>query len=297
MIRACGFGAGVIVLCAAICINVINCNNSPTGPQNETVSLSGTITNSDGSPLVGATVTTLKFKHSDSSDVLKAKTDDQGRFSIKGTYVPPAPKLTAKRTAAARDTIIAVKKEYIDARIPIDSYTKQNIVAAVSLGVLRTVFPISNSMIPGWKMSYSTIDSTFTMWSVDNLWQDIDGGFERYTNRGMLQAGDLTMVGPINSEGNPYTLDIHSFIMDFGTESNSKSMFDKSKTDFFDTESSLVPGYDNSAAFAKDALGGITVYAYYKKFYFELILSNYPEKDKALADAKVFLDYFKSKIQ
>jgi hypothetical protein len=225
-----------------------------------------------------------------------------GLSAIKTTDIS----LLGKKTAVL-DTLIVTKKEFIDSKIPLDTYNKQNIVDTISEGVLRKLFQISNTMIAGWKMRYSTLDSSFTLWSAGDLYLDIDGGFERYTDWGMLQAADIFMLGPIvdttfdttsdkkiDTTINRNILDVHSFIMDFGKETNAKTMYATQKSQYFE---SLVPGYDSSVACVKEALGGVTAYAYFKQFYFELIFIGFPEKDKALAATKTFLDYFKSKAQ
>ncbi len=221
-----------------------------------------------------------------------------GIYSQNGlSFIKTADASMLGKKTAVLDTLVVIKKDFINTKIPLDSYTKQNIVDSVSAGVLKKLFVLSDNMITGWKLPYSTVDSCFTLWSAGDLYQDIDGGFERYTNHGMLQAADITMVGPLTSEDGHFTLDPHSFIMDFGTEEKAKGMYDYTKSQYFDTDASLIPGYTSAVAFTKDALGGITAYAYYKQFYFELILSGYPEKPQSLTDAKAFMDYFKTKAQ
>jgi hypothetical protein len=205
----------------------------------------------------------------------------------------------AKRVAVV-DTLLVVGKDAIDGRLPLDSYTKSNVSVSMSGGVLRSKFLISNNMIPGWKTYYSTVDSSFLLFSASNLYEDIDGGFERYTDKGMLQAADLYMIGGINSEKNNYLLQSPSFIMDFGTEEKARAMYQsgKAKENFNDTESvTTIPGFDTSLAYAAVKLGGIQVYSYYKQFYFDIILTQYPEMDTARADAKKFLNYWASKAQ
>ena len=204
---------------------------------------------------------------------------------------------TAKK-AAIVDTLLVYKTEFIDVKTPLDSYTKQDIVDSMSGGVLRKLFQISDSMIPDWKMYYSTVDSSFTLWSASDLWQDIDGGFEVYTRRGMLQAADIGMRGPINAEGDTNMLTMNSsFIMDFGNESNAKVMYDFQKSQYFDPDSILIPGFADTIAFAKSSLGGVMAYAYYKQFYFQFGLIGFMETNEALAATKMFLDYFKSKAE
>jgi hypothetical protein len=179
-------------------------------------------------------------------------------------------------------------------KIPLESYNKTGVAVSMSGGVLRSKFLISNNMIPNWKMFYSTVDSSFTLWSASDLWQDIDGGETFYRVNGMLQAADMQMKGPVNSDGNNYLLLSPSFIMDFGTDAKAKAMYDSSKGRFFDIP---FPGYDTSMAFAVKALGSITVYSYCKQFFFNFTLDRYSSADTACAHAKVFLDYWRSKAQ
>jgi hypothetical protein len=193
------------------------------------------------------------------------------------------------------DTLIVIKKNFIDFKLPLDSYTKTNLSISISGGVLRNKFQISNTMIPGWKMAHSTIDSSFVLWSASRLTDDIDGGAVRYTTLGMLQAADISMIGPNNSEGNPNILTNNSFVMDFGNETNAKKIYAHQKDQFFDEQALSITGYGDSVAFAKSSLSGITLYSYYKQFYFELIFDQYIENDQAVADGKKFLDYFISK--
>ncbi len=206
----------------------------------------------------------------------------------------------AKR-AAVIDTLIAKKQDLIDGRILLDSYNMQNIAVSMSNGVLRSrfTFPDQN-LISGWKFD-SIPGKCLSLWSVSTLYLDIDGGYDEYTKRGMLQAFDMRYIsGPINSEGNPYTFEKHNFIMDFGTEANAKTMYDFRKAFSIDRrDTATIPGYSMSNALANTSpLGGITVYAYYKQFYFEFSLLQFPNAPTdALPVAKQFLDYFIAKAQ
>jgi hypothetical protein len=221
-------------------------------------------------------------------------------------YIQKSVSTTMAKRVAFIDTLISSKKNNIDTRVPLDTYTKTNVTVSMSPGVLKTTFPIGNSIIPNWKMTYSTVDSSVTLWSASDLNEDIDGGFERYTNNGMLQAADITMIGPrtgeIDSFSNPghldtlhYELQNTSFIMDFGTETNAKAMYQGEKAKY-SSELKTIKGYDTSKAFGYEGIGSLTVSSYDKQFYFELILIHYAELDTASAHAKIFLDYFRSKV-
>ena len=161
---------------------------------------------------------------------------------------------------------------------------------AVSVGQLK----VSNTEISNWKLS-SSADS-FTLWTAANFEQDIDGGYEIYTDRGMIECGDIHMLGPAGSDGVQNEIAAHSFIMDFGNDSNAVDIYNYQKTrysaDAFD-----IPRYPNTIAFARSILGGITVYAHFKKFYLELNFTGFSDQNHATTTAIQFLGLLKSKIE
>jgi hypothetical protein len=152
---------------------------------------------------------------------------------------------------------------------------------------------VTNSDISNWKMAASA--DSFTLWTAANFYDDVDGGIEVYTDRGLIELADLHLMGPIGSDGTQNELAVHSFIMDFGTEANAIDEYSFQKTrysaDAFD-----IPEYGNKVAFARPVLGGITVYAHFKKFYFELNFVGFSDQNQAVATALQFLGLFEMKI-
>jgi hypothetical protein len=196
------------------------------------------------------------------------------------------------------DTLLITKKNFINTRIPIGSYTKSDLLSTLSSGVLRKFFQISDTIIEGWKPGRSTVDSSFTLWNTSDIYLNINGGGVRYVVNGMVQAADLCMEGPKNSDGSVQRLLAQSsFIMDFGADTTARFFYQSTKEDYFDSEARLLPGSDDSTAFITTALSGITIYSYYKQFYFELCLADFPTIDGAIATGKEFLDYFISRVE
>jgi hypothetical protein len=200
--------------------------------------------------------------------------------------------LLAKR-ASIVDTLIGVKPGFIDAKVPIDSYSKQNVTVALSKGVCGQLFKVKNTDIPNWKLTPGS--ESFTIWSASRLPADIDGAAELYTSRGMLQAVDISMVGP-NEGSDANRLAQHSLIMDFGTMAKAMAMYRYCKSEYFIDAGGIIPGYSDSLAFYQETLAGITAYSYYKQFYFELNLSGFSQTQKAVATARMFLEFFKESI-
>jgi hypothetical protein len=152
---------------------------------------------------------------------------------------------------------------------------------------------VTNTDISNWKMAQAA--DSFTLWTAANFYDDVDGGIEVYTDRGLIELADIHLIGPIGSDGVQNELSAHSFIMDFGTEANALEEYNFQKTrwsaDAFD-----ISGYNNKIAFAKPILGGITVYAHFKKFYFELTFAGFSDQKQAESTAIQFLGLFEMKI-
>jgi hypothetical protein len=172
-------------------------------------------------------------------------------------------------------------------RVPLNSYTKKDIEVATSEGILRKLFLISNTMITGWKIGKSTVDSSFTLWNSADIYSNIDGGGAKYVVNGMKQMADLSMNGPKNSDGTTQKLvPQSSFIMDFGTDATATNMYQYMKDPYYD-----------SLAYVTKSISGITLFSYYKQFYFELCMDNFPSYESAMAAGKMFLEYFISKVK
>jgi len=149
------------------------------------------------------------------------------------------------------------------------------------------LFPTETD-ISGWKKNTTY---GYTTWSAATLNDDIDGGSDKYTNRGMIECGDIAMLGPNGEE-----IKHQSLIMDFGLDSNAAVMFNYKK-DEFSTEEVDITGYDNTVAFAHPGVGGVTAFAHFKKFYLELKFEGFSDQNLAIQAAIQFLGLFKSKIE
>lgn len=149
------------------------------------------------------------------------------------------------------------------------------------------LFPTETD-ISGWKKN--TTDG-YSTWSAANFVNDMDGGFEKYTDRGMIECGDISMDGPNG------THILHkSFIMDYGLDSTALAMYNYQK-DYYSNGSLDITGYDKTVAFAYPVIGGVTAFAHFKKFYFELQFANFSDQTLSIQAAAQFLGMFKSKIE
>jgi hypothetical protein len=153
---------------------------------------------------------------------------------------------------------------------------------------------ISGTEISNWKLS-SSADS-FTVWTAANFYDDVDGGIDKYLNNGMIEVADIHMVGPVGSDGQLNSIATHSFIMDYGNDSNAIAIYNYQRT-LYSAEAFKIPRYPLTSAFAINVIGGITVMAHFKKFYFELTFFGFSDNNQAASTAVQFLGLFRSKIQ
>ena len=161
---------------------------------------------------------------------------------------------------------------------------------ATNVGQLK----ITSTEISNWAMA-SSADS-FTLWTKANFNLDIDGGYEKYTDRGMIETGDFHMLGPTGPDGEQNIIATHSYIMDCGNDSNAIELYRYWQIDN-SADAFKIPRYKTTTAFAIAVQGGITVYAHFKKFYFELKFSGFSDLTQAAATAVQFLGLFRAKIE
>jgi hypothetical protein len=149
----------------------------------------------------------------------------------------------------------------------------------------RTI-KLSNNDLSGWKQD--TLDSSYSLWTKDDLTGKIDGAAPDYTDRGMLYAMYQDMVGP-----DPQLCTV--IAMDFATDAQAKTMFDyiKDKTG----ADTAIPEFDASVAVGNAALSGMTVYAHLGWVYVALQLDGYSDQTLAAQTATSFLKVLEQKIK
>lgn len=150
-------------------------------------------------------------------------------------------------------------------------------------------FKLSNE-IQGWKSSSYTEFVSSTLYLLKN------GMDDEYTHDSTLIAGFKQILADSVKHTN-----IEAWVMDFGTPAAASAMYHKIKPisvpdslDKFKTNPFSVPPYDSSVAIARPVQGGVTAYAHFDKYYFELSNSGYAIRDSATADMKLFLEKYQS---
>jgi hypothetical protein len=125
-------------------------------------------------------------------------------------------------------------------------------------------YKLADNEISGW--TQKTTSDAFLVYTDKTLTDKIDGAAVPYTDREMRFALVQELVGPDPQNATFWAMDMTS-------EANAKSMVAYEQTTT--SASVAIPGYDSSVAIASEALTSITVYAYFKALYFQLILDGF----------------------
>ena len=169
-----------------------------------------------------------------------------------------------------------------------------NIVLSTSPGENVQQLEIANNEITGWGIDTNGLGAGYSSQnpfavSAANLHNVIDGGDMQYIDEGCIEA-IFEYLQKYNSFEQATI-----YFMDFGTTANAAAMVQRQASIYSPLIN--IPGYDSTVTIASPALGGITVFAHFGKFYIEVSFIGYQDQSQAISDAKLFLDLIKSKIQ
>ncbi len=140
-------------------------------------------------------------------------------------------------------------------------------------------YKLADNEVSGWTPSAAA--DGFATYTPDTLTQAIDGAADPYIANGMKYTLIQKLTGP-----DPKTATLRA--MDMTSEEKAKSMVSLSQS--VEAASTTIPGYDASVAIASEALTGITIYAYLKALYLEVILDGYgTDHEPARQDGAKFL--------
>jgi len=137
-------------------------------------------------------------------------------------------------------------------------------------------YKLADNEIAGW--TQKTTADALLVYTNQTLTDKIDGAAVPYTDRGMRVALVQELIGPDPQNATFWAMDMTS-------EANAKSMVAYEQTTT--SASVAIPGYDSSVAIARETLTGITVYAYFKAVYLEVILDGFGQDRDAAAQTGV----------
>lgn len=147
---------------------------------------------------------------------------------------------------------------------------------------------LSSGTISGWNSSGS---AGCTVQGKDQLRNLIDGGDVVYLERGLFQYINQDLTG---SAGKTVSI----LIMDFETADKAKVMYDYALENKVSDELPIT-GYDRSVAAMNAITGGRTfsVYAWFDRFYFELVFSEMEGSTDGNNNAGQFLSTYQTKLR
>jgi hypothetical protein len=166
-----------------------------------------------------------------------------------------------------------------------------------------TTTPLSalvvTSQIAGWELDSSYSDSV-KPYNDATAGDFVDGGNVDYC--GLCNGHDALKDGLATYFKNPalgYKLNV-ALVLDYGTPSAAKAEVDHwiAAPKNTGSERVAIPTASSIIATGFKGNGGVTVYAYINKYYFELPFQNYNDSTAlAVADAQMFLNYYNSLIK
>jgi hypothetical protein len=143
---------------------------------------------------------------------------------------------------------------------------------------------ISTSEISNWRP-----EGDMEIYIGSELFSYNDGGAPQYLNKGLIQTGVQRISGP--NQGI-----VSSMIMDFGTENNAIDMYNEKR---IQNAGSTIPDpkYPISDVTVTSVLGGVTGFANYYNYYFEISVTGFIYPEDALKTLNQFLGLYFEKIE
>lgn len=146
---------------------------------------------------------------------------------------------------------------------------------------------ISPTDVTGWQQVAGS--DGFNVYSAQGLYKPLDGGADPFNQKGVIEGIIQKLDGPTPTK-------LEAIVLDFGSEPKAITMF-QFRVQTINPPQLIIPNFSDSMAFASSTLDGVTVYAYIKKFYFEVALSGFQDQSEALQTASLFVDLYSSKIE
>lgn len=238
------------------------CDDSPTGSQKDKIT--GTIQDLDGTPVQGVAVS-LKIKN------ISTTTDNTGSFEI------DASGLFDRSIDDVIDTLMVSHNQYLSVWRYIRSLS-----AKVDIKIWDNKYHVTNQ-IPGWTDS----PQYFTTFDSEQLWLLIDGGDEKYKQKGLIDG-----INQYLQKGVGISCDV--MIYNFGTSEKSIAMFNENVGDI--TTKVHITGYDESLVVGEEIGGGATIYAHFGQFQLEFMFQGFSDIELVKTEAAHIIQVYESII-
>ncbi len=145
-------------------------------------------------------------------------------------------------------------------------------------------FRLTNEDLSGWSENPG---APFKVYIGEDLRGPIDGGADKYLERGLIQSSIQSMQNAQNQQ-------VEILVLDFGDPAKATIMYEEVKSSLPDISKS--GSFEIEDAFInKGIIGGCDAYAHYGSFYFELKLTGYEDQNQAIRTADLFLRVYDAK--
>jgi hypothetical protein len=142
---------------------------------------------------------------------------------------------------------------------------------------------VSSSEISNWQPQ-----GDMTVYIGGQLYNFNDGGAPQYLNKGCIKTGVQVINGP-SGEG------AQNVIMDFGTDEAAAAMYQFKLSDI--SAPLTDPKYADSTVTIQTAQDGITGYAHFYNYYFEIGLTKFNNPQDAIKTLNQFLGLYEGKLE
>jgi len=137
--------------------------------------------------------------------------------------------------------------------------------------------------------NWSEASGSYKEFDVQGLYDIINGGAVTDENNGLVEGIFQEMAG---SSGR----NVEIRVEDFGNAASATAMFNYSATNSVSQKVTFAD-FAEATAVGTQVLGGVTVFAHFGKFYFNLQFTGYSDNQVAAADANGFLKTYQNKLQ
>lgn len=125
----------------------------------------------------------------------------------------------------------------------------------------------------------------------DKLYDLNDGGAPQYLDKGCKKTGDEKMNGPNGTM-------VEMYIMDFGKDINAMAMFTEMQMNNVGqgVKDPAFPQIPDTTTLIVPNMGGVTGYAHFANYYFELKFAGFSDQELAIQTFDMFIRLFRTKL-
>ncbi|MCU0608267.1 MAG: hypothetical protein MUF22_00680 [Chitinispirillaceae bacterium] len=162
-----------------------------------------------------------------------------------------------------------------------------SVTACKFMPVDSSVPPLQQMKISETEVSNWAPESEMGIYVGTQLYDLIDGGAPQYLEKGLIKTGHQVIKGSDDQQ-------VESYVYDFGTPAKALVMYKEMKLQI---AGSLINDltYPDSLVCVKAVMGGVTGYAHFSNYYFEINVNGFSDQQFAVKTLDLFLGLYAKK--